>query len=282
MYSPSPIIEAIFSEHKIKLTFQDSAIYNMTAIGDCCSKSELMLPDYNQFEQIVGKTLISMDNKRILYNNNLNVNLEKFNKYANYKNNKDDYYVKKFTICKMKFSDGTSYPLLLINTSNGYYNGWLEIEKICDATIVDPKCWNKITLTIIIGLPCSGKTQYMKNFNSKKYDDVLNNLADNIFIQDLMYMNTQKMNEHIIVNDPRLCDSLVFDNFIKILLDYIPKENIDLVLFKNNPELCLKNYGNMDDKRDVIDFINQYKSIYDVNHKSYNDFKKKIIPIWSN
>ena len=366
MYSPCPITTVSFTSENISLLFEDKSILKFRAVGGCCSSSTLHLPDNAILSNIIGKSLFSLPCIG-------KIKIDKMNNYTSLKNiiiplayNYDDKSFGPETILfncyKFIFFDGSSFEFILMNKSNGYYNGWLEVEQYTRSGISYTKentwafypeykadlaydsCYDKIKkyfhkkiigeaekvktietiknkpsettlntktyVKIILGLPYSGKTTYMKSLcihdedgdvimqnEYETYDDVLSNLTDGQFIRAI---NCNKpYNPHnplyALVTDPRLCDPIVFTNFIKIVLQYVPKDNIELILFENDPDACIKNYlrdelpnvndkneDNLDnEKRNILEFIEIYKNIYDVNHRAYNHFKKTVIKVWT-
>jgi len=119
-------------------------------------------------------------------------------------------------------------------------------------------------LYIIIGLPASGKTTYYeKNMgNMKFHDDFITSFFDNELIEDL------EEGIDICITDPRLCDIDRFRDYMKIFSNYVGKDEIRLILFKNNTEKCLLNAKKRGIKK-VEMMIETYGRIY--NHEMYID-----------
>lgn len=130
-------------------------------------------------------------------------------------------------------------------------------------------------LYIIIGLPASGKTTYYHNelnelSHLKFYDDFITTFFDNELIEDL------ETGIDLCITDPRLCDINRFRDYMKLFNNYVKKEDIKLIIFKNNPENCLLNAGKRNKKR-VEKTIEMYSKIY--NPELYKDDGYTIVKI---
>jgi len=126
-------------------------------------------------------------------------------------------------------------------------------------------------IIIIIGLPGSGKTTYsnkLKLNNYQIFDDFISNFFNGNLIAALKnYIN-------ICINDPRLCDINIFNKYIKIIQNFVSKENISLVLFQNNYNACLKNLTDIK----KINSLKYLSTKYDLdNYQLYNHI---IIPVF--
>jgi len=87
----------------------ENGSFRLKAYGDCCSKSHFELPETPDVNSIVvGHVIKSIDNDGV--------------------NRDDDYPAIKKMDMMIELDEG-SYSFLLINSSNGYYSGWFEIEK---------------------------------------------------------------------------------------------------------------------------------------------------------
>lgn len=212
--------------------------------------------------------------------------------------------VKKFEINKnltqikyynLIFSDGMKFPVMFVNTSDSYYGGYVDIETIHKSP---GKKYNKINLTIIIGLPGSGKTKMINNFkkdinllnSNSKFSDgipesvkVLDDVLSDIFDKELINA-INLSNKNIIISDPRLCDKQIFEKIKNKIKKYIPKENVKLVLFENDYNACLKNIlskTNTTNKKNSIEkSLSILTKIYNPKNKVYNYYKNEIIPCY--
>lgn len=121
-------------------------------------------------------------------------------------------------------------------------------------------------LIIIIGLPGSGKTSFIQKITknltpSTLYDDFIPDM------HQLKFVDALKNNDKVCLADPRLCIPEMFDNSMSIIQQYVPKEEIQLVVFKNDPEQCIKN------KVVLKKTIERYSKMYNTNYykeKGYN------------
>ena len=132
----------------------------------------------------------------------------------------------------------------------------------------------KKTLTIIIGLPGSGKSHIMKKFEDHIiFDDFIGSFYDGKLIKALL------QNNKVCSSDPRMCLSDIFNRFINKILQYIKKSEIYLILFENDPEQCLKiiKYRH-DGKQSIEETIKNYSKYYDLNN--YKKFEHEIVSVF--
>ena len=132
-----------------------------------------------------------------------------------------------------------------------------------------------IDLLIIIGLPGSGKSRLAKNFEKDFliFDDFIGTYQIDYLVN--MLLNGNK----ICITDPRLCLPDIFDRYVNKFLQYIKKSRIYLILYKNDPEQCIKNIKlNKFKKTGIRKTIIQYSEYYDLNN--YLDFKHYTIDVY--
>jgi len=131
-------------------------------------------------------------------------------------------------------------------------------------------------LLIIIGLPGSGKTTYFNQNLSDKfkfYDDFVSNIFDGKLVSDL-----KKKENDICVADPRLCNFQIFNRAMNIFLQYISKNDIDIILFENDKDKCIINANNRG-SRFVTKSIEFNSFIY--NYDNYSEYNCKLVPVYS-
>jgi len=129
-------------------------------------------------------------------------------------------------------------------------------------------------LIIIIGLPGSGKTTYAKGLLSyKMFDDFMKDFYNGEVLKLL------KNKEKVCLNDPRLCDINHFNRYEKIFLNHIPKENIHLILFENNPAQCLKNITDRNDgRKGISEWITPLSAMYNLDN--YKEYKHTVMSVY--
>ena len=118
-------------------------------------------------------------------------------------------------------------------------------------------------IIIIIGLPCSGKTTFLKTLKSYEvYDDFISTIYNGSLLSAIED-NTKK----ICISDPRLCKFEIFERYIKT---FTSNHNVLLLLFENNPVKCLSNLESRTTARNVTKEINYFSSIYNIyRYKNY-------------
>lgn len=162
---------------------------------------------------------------------------------------------------------------------------------------------------IVIGLPASGKTNYINSFitaNQKKnytvFDDFITTFYDGEAIKALKGLKEDKdktTTPGVILIDPRLCMYDIFERYIKRIIDVVnlndsnDSNDILLILFENNPEQCYNNVKRrIEEDKDSINnnkniglenTIKQYSSRYKIENyiTAKNSFNYKIIPVWA-
>ena len=134
------------------------------------------------------------------------------------------------------------------------------------------------TLTVVIGLPGSGKTTYclMNNVEDNMYDDYVSKLVNDRIVSDLLN------GSNVCINDPRLCMFDVFERHMAYFKKYIPETNIKLILFENEPEKCLMNVSNRNDSRKgLFETINRYSQVYSIDKYIELKMNYNLIHVWS-
>jgi len=260
----SPITEVIIvnecNEEKTEfeefIVKSDDYDYKFTAVGDCCSTSHFFKYEDYDYNSLVGKKIIGFKEIDI----------------------PDDYDLKKLDIdndedCfdfaaiphlyEMSFKDTEeTFKFMLVNFSNGYYDGWIEVSETN----------NNTNLIIIIGLPASGKTTYyesnLSNNGFKLYDDFISSFYDSDLIDDL------KAKKKVCLIDPRLCDFNLFEKIIHGLKDYIDVSKMILILFRNDKQKSIR-YSRYRGDKEVSGTINKYSAIY--QPANYINYPHKII-----
>ncbi|AUV58909.1 hypothetical protein [Bandra megavirus] len=107
------ISEIHFKNGTIDIYFKDSDEYNLLiACADCCSESWFELFVDDPIDQIIGKKIQSVQYVKDIDLPPSGVQECDINH-----------------VYRINFTDDTHYDFILRNSSNGYYDGWLEIHK---------------------------------------------------------------------------------------------------------------------------------------------------------
>lgn len=112
------------------------------------------------------------------------------------------------------------------------------------------KSYDWLTVRILIGLPGSGKTTFIKN-SMEEYNSVF----DDILSPDDITRFIEACNEYgglVVIADCNLCSPIsmgLFENAVDV---YIKREaKIEKIYFENNPDACRHNALMRNDGRDV-------------------------------
>ncbi len=128
-YHPFTITAVNFDEDE-KLTWNDeyqrlwidtdrNKKFQIDAIGDCCSCSVIIQWEDYRFEKMIGKTIKSID--EIEVPNYFDVEIDD--------EDMDDL-VAIPHLYEFTFTDDTTFKFLLVNYSNGYYDGWINLTPV--------------------------------------------------------------------------------------------------------------------------------------------------------
>jgi hypothetical protein len=115
-----------------------------------------------------------------------------------------------------------------------------------------------ITITLIVGLPGSGKTMLANDKVAKTGGIVI----DDIKTRDDIIEAISEGYDYIYVTDPHLCRESVLTNAKNYIDTLEQTHTLECIFFKNNPEQCLKNVEARNDGRDVKETIKRYTKIY--------------------
>lgn len=91
--------------------------FQIDAIGDCCSCSVIIQWEDYRFEKIIGKIIKSIDEISVPDYFDVEIDDEDM-----------DDYVAIPHLYEFTFTDDSTFKFLLVNYSNGYYDGWLEMK----------------------------------------------------------------------------------------------------------------------------------------------------------
>lgn len=134
-------------------------------------------------------------------------------------------------------------------------------------------------LIIIIGLPGSGKTSYIKKNEFFKdfifHDDFISNFFNGELMRDL-----KTSDKNICIADPRLCNIQMFNKYIEIFQEVIKdKSQIKLLLFENDKNKCLINAKLRKNKK-VDKTIELLSEIYNLDNYKHIDYSCEVLPVY--
>lgn len=131
-----------------------------------------------------------------------------------------------------------------------------------------------INLTFIIGLPCSGKSTFLKGIDNSclKIDDPVNFDTD---VKNKIIKHISKSKKDIYIADCHLCNDDVLINAITRIENISINFNFKYIYFENNVDKCLinlKKRTDNGDNRKVEEYIKYLSKIYkpQVNYKIIN------------
>ena len=101
----------------VSIDTDGGARFKIQAFGDCCSVSVISEWENFKFSEIIGKTIESLSQIKIP---------------DNFEVEPDDDFDDCATphLYEFLFTDGTTFKFLMINYSNGYYDGWINITVV--------------------------------------------------------------------------------------------------------------------------------------------------------
>lgn len=271
--------------------------------------SFMKISKYNKitYKDLIGKKLMSIEEKnRYDYDDLLN---DKFGKLINDKFDEDEFGIKVYDSfeCNIVYTNIEIYSIKLMDEPDfvfGYfdndplYNGYLEVS--VNKTYVNPQN-NNTFIIIIIGLSGSGKTTYSKKLEQSLKHNRTNDKENKIYLFDDVF-NSYQSTKHeiiniisycdektIIMNDPRLCDSSIFEKFITELNKYVLNDKIKLIMFENEPDKCIQNINNREKQskyydinktNNLIERVNNLSEKYSLDNPIYTQFEKEIISVY--
>jgi uridine kinase len=135
-----------------------------------------------------------------------------------------------------------------------------------------------INLTFIIGLPCSGKTTFLKGIKESclKIDDPIDFKTDvkDKIIKYISKSNLFSCKKDIYISDCNLCNDDILIKAITRIEDINMNFNFKYIYFENNVDKCLINLKKRKEKgdnREVENYIKQLSKIYTpVNYININ------------
>lgn len=253
----------------------------LNAYGDCCSNSYFV---FNSFCND-GKSLEYFIGNQIVDITEIDQTPDLYKSFGYDVNDLENNYQTKINFFKFLFRDKSEYIFILVNESNGYYSGWMEINKFTKIINVNE---NNTQIMIIIGLPGSGKSTfsikqrelYGKNIEVTIYTDTL----DRLYCIDFLKSITNTDKKLLIIDDPRLCDKNAFIRLMNHFEKYVSQKNISVILFENNVNQCKINIENRENGRMKASYLvslEQYAQIYNTECEEYSEYNPLLLPVYS-
>jgi hypothetical protein len=244
----------------------------LKAEGECCSNSYYVIVD-NDLEKFKTKNLIDI----ILDENETPELIDMFDVTNITGEHISPHYN------KLVFDDGTCWNFLLINDSNGYYDGW---STLLTNDFPINKENNETKVIIIVGLPASGKTKYAENY-VKEHDDkifVYNDIVSNYTNCGFLTSIADHTKKTIIINDPRFCIANVFNGIVLQVQKYICDSNIKIVIFENNRDQCRLNLKLREKDKKIrekfMKSLDNFHNYYNYTNEIYKRFDYVILPVY--
>lgn len=127
-------------------------------------------------------------------------------------------------------------------------------------------------VVIVIGLPGSGKSTLSKGLNHsyKVFDDFITNYNNEV-------VDALESSQKVCLIDPRLCLPHFFKQYISIFIErlHVKRDDIYLVLFKDDPEQCIENALNRDPSNPyVASLIKSWSNAY--QPETYDGFDYEV------
>lgn len=114
----------------------------------------------------------------------------------------------------------------------------------------------KYTITLLVGLPGSGKSHYIAN-SSTPYTHIIDDPRSKSELPE-------KLEGDMIIADCHLCREKTRETLNNIIAEMYPDASTHYVFFENNPKQCLKNVAYRNDGRVVEPTINNYSRVYNI------------------
>lgn len=185
-------------------------------------------------------------------------------------------------VYRIDFTDGSSFHFLLRNSSNGYYDGWVN-ENI--GFNKSSMLSTRHQLIILVGLPGCGKSTHAKKLqnsipNSICFDDIDISLQTTID-----RIRTELPNRTVLVANARFCILDTYNEFINRI--NLSKKDKVVVTYCFLPDVykSIQNIRNREKSITIqnkfIEDVNRYKTYYSVDHDTPFGINCKFIESYS-
>jgi hypothetical protein len=201
---------------EIIIVFEKNKL-RMVAEGDCCSESVFEPVENFYFDKLVGKRIFSVEH------------INSIEEYI------DDDFIQTDEnnfIVEDNQHQKSEFPFLLINTSNGYYDGHIEYawENNLNTRYLDED--ESCELIIVVGLPGAGKTSHvLQNFCGHTiFDDIENPISNIEYVLKTLYEGKK-----VCIVEPRFTDYSIYQKNIRDkVLPLIGESRIRTILFNKD------------------------------------------------
>ena len=112
-----------YIRRNIIFSFSDGQKLIMKALSECCSYSFFQEEKGYNFSSLVGEKIVSFQSYPNISSSIKNIVEETVRRFQGY---------------KFKLESGKDFKFFLVNDSNGWYTGWIEIEGQEEAPQIDP------------------------------------------------------------------------------------------------------------------------------------------------
>ncbi len=104
----------------VSIDTDGGAKFKIEAFGDCCSVSVISEWENFKFSEIIGKTIESLEQVKIPDN----FEVEPDDDLLCFGNCATPH------LYEFLFTDGSTFKFIMVNYSNGYYDGWIDVSVI--------------------------------------------------------------------------------------------------------------------------------------------------------
>lgn len=215
----------------MQLHFADGSHLQLTAEGDCCSRSYLFLnhaklADFLDLKGSVIRSIHAVEHEvQAHYQPQLDVT----------DSCRRDY---RYAICYRKLGEDKEVEFFLRNWSNGYYTGWMRPE--WKRAIPKTPCARPLEVVFVVGLPGAGKSTWLaSNANStdsscRVYDDDCLHRLHEIITSFRRERGIKKL----FLATPLFCKRKVLQGTWETLKTTTTQLTVSIVLFRKDAELC--------------------------------------------
>lgn len=205
-------------DYEIIITFEKNKL-TMIAMGDCCSGSVFEHVGNFYFDKLIGKRILSVVEEPF-GTEEVDEDDNSIETYENY-----------FVVVDNQ-EQISEFPFLLVNTSNGYYSGYIDYK--WENSVMSLKFPPKAELIVVVGLPGAGKTSHvLQNYCGYTiFDDAETPISNVEYIIKTLYEGKK-----VCMIEPRFTDYSIYQKVIREkFLPLIDESRIRTILFNKDVE----------------------------------------------